>query len=196
MAVEDKTINKKWDWRHALGHFRTVSRHRNLVMRYCFRAGLFRQGLLHDLSKFSWTEFSMGVRFYQGNRSPNNAEREQTGITTAWLHHKGRNKHHYEYWIDYDIERKHDPPLTGMKMPKKYVIEMTFDRIAACRVYQGKAYTVRSPLEYYNRGISFHLMHPDTARLLETLLTMLAEKGEKEMFRYIRKTVLKDDFEY
>ncbi len=195
MAVEGKN-KTEWNWSHALGHFRTVMKHRNLVMIYCFRAGLIRQGLTHDLSKFSWTEFSMGVKYFQGNRSPNNAEREATGITTAWLHHKGRNKHHYEYWIDYDIERKNDPPLAGMKMPKRYVIEMTFDRIAACRVYQGKAYTPRSPLEYYQRGISFHLMHEDTARLLEKLLTMLAEKGEREMYRYIRKTVLKDDFEY
>ena len=33
----------------------------------------------------------------------NNAEREDTGVSTAWLHHKGRNKHHYEHWVDYSI---------------------------------------------------------------------------------------------
>ena len=196
MAVEEKGQLGEWNWSHALAHFRTVARHRHLVMRYCFRAGLFRQGLMHDLSKYSWTEFSVGVRYYQGNRSPNNAEREANGVTRSWLHHKGRNKHHYEYWIDYDINSDHVPPLTGMKMPKKYVVEMTFDRIAACKVYQGKNYRDSAPLEYYRKGISYHLMHPDTAALLESLLTMLAEKGERATFRYIRKKVLRDDYLY
>ena len=196
MAVKETTNYPKWSWRRAAAHFKTITRHRLLVRRACFSVGLYWQGLVHDLSKYSWTEFSAGVRFYQGNRSPNNAEREQTGMTKAWLHHKGRNKHHYEYWIDYDIDRRHDPPLCGMKMPKKYVVEMTMDRISACKVYQGADYHDGAPLEYFKKGVSFHLMAPETSELLEKLLTMLAEKGEAETFRYIRGTVLSDDFEY
>ena len=196
MAVEDKAKQSTWNWSHARAHFRTVRQHRRLVRHYCFAVGLYRQGLVHDLSKYSWTEFSVGVRFYQGNRSPNNAEREQTGVTKAWLHHKGRNKHHYEYWIDYDIERRTNPPLCGMKMPKRYVVEMAMDRIAACRVYQGEKYHDGAPLEYYRAGISYHLMAPETAALLEKLLKMLAEKGEAELFRYIKESVLKDDYPY
>ena len=38
---------------------------------------------------------------FPGDRSPNNAERGEKGYSSAWLHHKGRNRHHYEYWIDY-----------------------------------------------------------------------------------------------
>ena len=121
-------------------------------MRYCFAVGLYRQGLLHDLSKFGPTEFSVGVRYYQGNRSPNNAEREDKGLTTAWLHHKGRNKHHCEYWIDYDLNREHDPPLCGMKMPKRYVVEMALDRIAASQIYKGEEYDDSCPLEYFLAG--------------------------------------------
>ena len=196
MAVEDKAKQGAWSWSHARAHFRTVRQHRRLVRQYCFAVGLYRQGLVHDLSKYSWTEFSVGVRFYQGNRSPNNAEREQTGMTKAWLHHKGRNKHHYEYWIDYDIERRTNPPLCGMKMPKKYVVEMAMDRIAACRVYQGENYHDGAPLEYFLAGISFHLMAPETAELLEKLLRMLADHGETELFRYIKESVLKDDYPY
>ena len=177
-------------------HFRTVTRHRHLVMRYCFAVGLVRQGLLHDLSKYSPAEFMVGARYYQGNRSPNNAQRELSGIATAWLHHKGRNKHHYEYWIDYDLKAEHNPPLCGMKMPKRYVVEMTMDRIAACRTYQGRNYSDKAPLEYYQHGRSYHLMHPDTAALLEKLLTMLADEGRRKTFRYIRRHVLKDDYEY
>ena len=70
-------------------------------MHYCFRAGMYKQGLLHDLSKYAPVEFLVGCKYYQGDRSPNNAEREDTGISKSWLHHKGRNKHHFEYWVDY-----------------------------------------------------------------------------------------------
>ena len=72
-----------------MGHLKTVSRHRYLVMKGCFRVGLYRQGLLHDLSKFSPTEFMVGARYWQGTRSPNNAEREEKGYSASWLHHKG-----------------------------------------------------------------------------------------------------------
>ena len=145
-------------------HFCTITKHKIFVMKECFRAGLYRQGLLHDLSKYSWTEFSVGCRYYQGNRSPNNAEREDRGYSSAWLHHKGRNKHHYEYWIDYSLDGT--GVLTGMKMPVKYVVEMFLDRIAACRVYKGDQYTDRDALEYYMNGRAGEMMHPETRALL------------------------------
>lgn len=69
----------KW-WRH----LKTINYHKWLVMRYCFRLGMYKQGLLHDLSKYSLTEFMVGAKYYQGNRSPNNAEREDKGYTSAW----------------------------------------------------------------------------------------------------------------
>ena len=64
---------------------------------------------MHDLSKYSREEFWTGVRYYQGNRSPNAAERETVGFSKAWLHHKGRNKHHYEYWIDVSVNKEGVP---------------------------------------------------------------------------------------
>ena len=88
-------LKMKW-----LEHLKTITAHKIMVMRHCFAVGLYKQGLLHDLSKYSWTEFSMGAKYYQGNRSPNDAEREDKGYTSSWLHHKGRNKHHLEYWVD------------------------------------------------------------------------------------------------
>ena len=74
------------------GHFETITRHKLLVMKYCFACGLYEQGLAHDLSKYSPTEFIPGCIYYQGDHSPNEAEREARGYTSAWLHHKGRNK--------------------------------------------------------------------------------------------------------
>ena len=175
---------------HIWKHFCTITHHKMLVMKYCFAVGLYKQGLLHDLSKYGPTEFKVGCKYYQGTRSPNNAEREEIGYSSAWLHHKGRNKHHYEYWIDYDLTGK--GRLAGMRMPEKYVVEMVMDRIAASKIYLRDDYTDRSPLEYYERGTAYDLLHKDTRALLEKLLRMLAEKGEKQTFYYIRKYVLKN----
>ena len=174
----------------AVKHFQTITKHKLIVMQECFRVGLYRQGLLHDLSKYGWTEFRVGCKYYQGTRSPNNAEREEKGYSTAWLHHKGRNKHHYEYWLDYDSHG--EGKLVGMKMPVRYVVEMFMDRIAACKVYKKDQYTNRSALEYYESGSGYEkMMHPETQKLLETLLVMLAEQGEEATYLYIRENVLK-----
>ena len=158
-------------------------------MKECFRVGLYRQGLLHDLSKYSPTEFRVGCKYYQGTRSPNNAEREDKGYSSAWLHHKGRNKHHYEYWIDYSLDG--EKMLAGMKMPVRYVVEMFLDRIAASKVYKGGQYKDSDPLEYYLSGKAGDMMHPETRALLEKLLHMLAGQGEEKTYRYIKKYVLR-----
>ena len=174
-------------------HFQTITYHRKLVRQGCFRVGLYWQGLTHDLSKFSPTEFLMGIKYYQGDRSPNNAEKEAKGYSSSWLHHKGRNKHHFEYWTDYTMPGTSDKVLIGMKMPLRYVVEMFMDRIAACKVYQKEAYTDASPLEYHQRSRRVkEIMHPETIALLEKLLQMLAEEGEKKTFAYVRKIVKRD----
>ena len=127
----------------ALKHFRTITKHRHKVMIHCFKCGLIKQGLLHDLSKYMPCEFITGVRYYQGNRSPNAAEKEEKGYSTAWLHHKGRNKHHHEYWYDYAAPEK--TPI----MPYKYTVEMICDTLAAGMTYQGKNWTNDYQLNYY-----------------------------------------------
>lgn len=164
-------------------HFSTITRHRHQVIRNCFYAGIFWQGLRHDLSKYSLTEFAPGAKYYQGNRSPNAEERETIGYSAAWLHHQGRNKHHFEYWQDYNPQTRMKEPV---KMPLRYVKEMFCDRVAASKIYYGKSYTDDMPLTYYEKGKHCRIIHPDTAELLERLLTMLKEKGEKETFRYIK----------
>lgn len=169
-------------------HFCTITYHKYLVAKGCFAVGLYRQGLLHDMSKYSFTEFCVGAKYYQGTRSPNNAEKEERGYSSAWLHHKGRNKHHLEYWLDYGFAP--DKHITGMKMPTKYVVEMFMDRIAACKVYMHENYTDSSPMEYYERGKEITPMHVETRALLELMLNMLAQKGEKETFAYIKKEIL------
>ena len=169
-------------------HLNTINAHKIMVMKHCFKVGLYKQGLLHDLSKYMPAEFIPGVIYYQGFRSPHSAQREVEGCSTAWLHHKGRNKHHYEYWIDYPVDKSQG--LAGMKMPVKYVVEMFCDRVAACKIYLKENYTDGAALEYYNLGHHRYVIHPESDALLRKLLTMLARKGEDYTFRYIRHKVL------
>jgi len=180
---------------HILEHLRTVNRHRHLVRKYCFRLGLYWQGLTHDLSKYSPTEFWRSAKYYQGYRSPNDQERLVNGVSLSWLHHKGRNRHHFEYWIDYCRGEDGTPFIGGCKMPVKYVAEMFCDRIAACRVYQKEKYTDASPYDYFQHSKG-HLcrsehghgfIHPETSELLTRWLLLLKEQGEDAAFLQIRQ---------
>ena len=168
---------------HAIKHFKTITNHRHLVIAHCFRAGIGLQGLFHDLSKYQPTEFIPGARYFQGTRSPNERERELSGYSVAWMHHKGRNRHHFEYWNDLNLKTKR---YEAARMPMRYVKEMFCDRVAASKIYQGEKYTDHHPLDYYLRGNARSRMHPDTADLLESWLKMLAEKGEDETFAHLR----------
>ena len=171
-------------FRKFTGHLKTVVTHKHYVFIHCVKAGIIWQGLVHDLSKFSPCEFIPGVRFFQGDKSPNIGERAEYGYSLAWMHHKGRNRHHFEYWNDLSLTLKRYAPV---KMPLKYVKEMFCDRVAASKIYQGKNYTDAHPLEYFSRAKDHIMIHPKTAELLESWLVMLKEKGEKETFAHIRK---------
>ena len=171
-----------------LGHLKTVSRHRRLVRKYCFRLGLYRQGLAHDLSKYSPTEFWAGVKYFQGDHSPNDAQRKAHGCSASWMHHKGRNRHHFEYWTDYSMDGS---GITGVEMPKKYVAEMFCDRLAASKVYRGGDFDPGDPYKFFLRGKEKRLLiHPATSALLETILLVLRDEGEDAAFDYVRREVL------
>jgi len=170
---------------NARHHLHTIDKHRLLVFEHCCKAGIPVQGLLHDLSKYHPVEFLNGVKYYQGGtRSPNVGERKDRGYSEAWLHHKGRNRHHFEYWFDNSTSVFEMVPV---EMPLKYVWEMMCDRMAASKVYKGDAYTDRVPLQYFELFHYDHLMHPNTQAVLRKLLTMLADKGEAETFAFMRK---------
>ncbi len=170
-------------------HLKTITYHKYLVMKGCFKIGLYWQGILHDLSKYMPSEFFIGVKYYQGTRSPNNAEREDIGYSSAWLHHKGRNKHHYEYWVDYSASESEG--MVPAQMPLRYVAEMFVDRVSASKVYRKDAYSNKDPLKYYEAGKSHIVIHPKTRDVLEKLLNMLATEGENKTNHYIKYELLK-----
>ena len=169
---------------HPFRHFATITHHRHKVIAHCFRAGIGLQGLFHDLSKYGPLEFWTGAKYYQGTRSPNERERELFGYSAAWLHHKGRNKHHFEYWNDLNPKTKQYEPVP---MPLRFVKEMFCDRVAASKIYQKEKYTDEHPLAYFLRGGARYKMHASTADLLEEWLRMLAEKGERTTFAHIKR---------
>ena len=168
------------------GHLRTITRHRHLVIAHCAKAGILWQGLFHDLSKYSLTEFLPGVRYFDGTHSPTEDERRIEGYSRAWMHHKGRNRHHWEYWVDYSMEAK---AYVAMPMPRRYLAEMLCDRVAASKIYKGAAYTDDAPLQYLLNGKLRDHMHPQTQALLECFLTQLRDEGEDAMFSALRKWV-------
>ena len=167
----------------AIKHFITITKHRHAVIRHCKKAGILWQGLFHDLSKYLPSEFISGAKYYQGDKSPNDKERRLFGYSSAWMHHKGRNRHHFEYWTDYSPETGVYGPV---KMPVNYVKEMFCDRLAASKIYQGDKYTDSHPIEYFERGRKNRLIHPETSDILEKLLIMVRDEGEEKTFEYIR----------
>lgn len=172
----------------AIKHLKTINEHRNEVRKGCFRLGLYYQGLTHDLSKYSPSEFIVGAKYYQGFRSPNNAEREEKGYSAAWLHHKGRNKHHYEYWIDYSAHG--GGAFIPARMPNKYLAEMYADRVAASKIYNKGKYTSDMPLKYLLSGKEDAPIETHTKAELTKILTILANDGEEVAERYIRRNLL------
>ena len=167
-------------------HFCTITYHKYLVAKGCFAVGLYWQGLMHDMSKYSPTEFMQGIKYYTGVKSPNEGERAEYGYSLAWMHHKGRNRHHFEYWTDYNPQTKLVSPV---KMPARFLAEMFCDRVAASKIYQGKNYSPHHPLEYFNRGNAKNVMHPETADKLHEILVILDEQGEKAAFKAVKKMV-------
>ena len=171
---------------HFIGHLHTVLIHKKEVYILCKKCGIPMQGICHDLSKFSSQEFLPGVKYWTGDASPQVGERKDLGYSEAWLHHKGRNKHHFEYWTDY-VEGK---GVCAIQMPNKWFVEMVCDRIAACKVYLGDKYTDSSALEYYYKARSNYLINEKTAYDLETVLKFLALNGEDKTAIYLKENYI------
>lgn len=164
------------------GHLRTVNKHRREVRKLCFKCGLYWQGLTHDLSKYSPVEFINGVKFFTGKGSPHMGERTKYGYSKAWLNHKGRNKHHAEYWQDIRPNGKTEP----IDMPRKYIAEMICDRVAASKIYLKENYTNDAPWNYFDSHRDENQFSTNTRQDLVYFLQMLRDEGEEYLFEYLR----------
>lgn len=171
-------------WQRFWGHLRTVRKHRKMVRKLCFKCGMYWQGLTHDLSKYSYTEFWNGVKYFTGTASPHVGERKEKGYSDAWLHHHNRNKHHAEYWVDI-VEGKSVP----VNMPFKYLAEMMCDRVAASMVYLGDKYTDAAPLDYYLAHMDENQFDEATRATLEIALVRIKMDGLETVLEDIREAL-------
>ena len=155
-------------------HLHTVNKHRWEVFKLSIKVGIPFRGLVHDLSKYSYEEFSESVKYYaDGKYSPLLKCKKETGYSKAWLHHKGRNKHHFEYW--YDPAAPEPTPI----IPFKYMLEMICDRVSASKTYKKKEYSSKYPLEYFYKEEPRMTLNPKLKSFLVEVFTELGEQGEK-----------------
>jgi len=152
-------------------HFNLITKHRHKVFKLCVKAGIPFRGLVHDLSKYSWTEFSESVKYYNGTCSPIINCKNDIGYSNAWLHHKGRNKHHYEYWYDYALNNP--TPV----IPYKYTVEMICDCLAAGMTYQGKKWNKEYQLSYFEKTKDVRKINPKIENILYEVFKEVSENG-------------------
>lgn len=177
-------------------HFLTITKHKYYVMKFCFKCGFYKRGLLHDLSKYGKTEFCSSARYFQGTSSPIDAEKREKGYSLAWQHHKGHNPHHWEYWIDNIGTYKNTP----CKIPYEFVVEMICDWLGAGIVYSkqkvnfNKPYS--EPLEYYDKCKKERIFHEDTQFLIETYLKIIKNEGINYFCRYIKQNLEQEKSTY
>lgn len=161
-----------------LGHLKTVLIHKYFVGRYCFICGLYWQGIVHDLSKFSPTEFIESCRYYSGDRSPIDNCKDVNGYSYSWFHHRGRNYHHWEMWVD-NFERG----ITRHKMPFKYVLEMVCDFLAAGRAYNGKGFTIDDEYEWWLKKREVALLNRHTLMFVDVMFAAMKYNGIEGILR-------------
>ena len=158
-------LKKVWN------HFKLINKHRWIVLKFCIKAGIPWNGLIHDLSKYSFTEFLESAKFYVGNKSPIQVSRDTREYSKAWLHHKGKNKHHEEYWYDWNA------PVKAPVIPYKYAVEMICDMLSAGKVYCGEKWTNEQPLWYWNEKKKKELFHPKLQKFFNDVFTQISEEG-------------------
>lgn len=166
-------------------HFKLITKHRWIVFKLCTRAGLPWRGLIHDLSKYGPTEFWESAKYYVGYKSPIQVAREKRQYSSAWIHHKGHNKHHEEYWYDFNA------PVKAPVIPYKYTIEMLCDNLSAGMVYKGKDFTNDYPLWYWNNVKNKELFHPKLINFFDDVFEEISKKGIEEV---LNKKNLKEKY--
>lgn len=132
------------------------------------------RGLWHDMSKFSPTEFWESVKYYTGTSSPIDACKKDKGVSMAWMHHKGRNPHHYEYWMD-----NFDHGGEAKEMPWKYKVEMICDYLGAARAYMGKKFSYKAELDWWKKKLELpRAQHENDKAFVTRVLEQLAYEEE------------------
>lgn len=166
IKFEEKIVKSFNTLYNSFKHLKKIIQHKYWVFVYCSKCGIIWRGIKHDLSKFSITEFFESVKYYKGTSSPIDECKKINGVSYAWMHHKGRNDHHYEYWVD-----NLDNGGTPTRMPYKCAVEMLCDFLAASRAYNGKSFTYEGTLQWWlNKLNSNPAIHYSTQYFISSIL--------------------------
>lgn len=168
-------------------HFKTITKHKWYVMKACFKSKLYWQGVVHDLSKYSFTEFFASAKYFQGDKSPVDAEKIKNGYSLAWQNHKGKNKHHWHYWTDFE-----DGELIVIPMPPKYLAEMLCDWVGAGKAYNKGNWTIDTFKAWYQHDKDNMVLHKLTREYIELVMKNVID--EKDLYeRWISIDRIKQD---
>lgn len=175
-------MNNSWK------HFKLVMTHKKFVFRACRKAGIPFRGLMHDMSKFSVVEFSESVKYFTGVSSPIDEAKKDKGLSMAWLHHRGRNKHHWAYWVD-NLTDGGIPTL----MPYKYALEMACDFIGAGQAYMGESWSFDTPYDWFlAQEKDRSKIHPSIVAFLDCIFwTMKEQQSYEALDKSYTKSVYK-----
>lgn len=176
--------------RRFFGHLWTVLRHKYWVFIFACKCGIPIRGFFHDFSKFSPVEFFESVKYFTGTDSPINKAKKEKGYSKAWFHHRGRNKHHYEYWVDWL-----DSGGIPVKMPYKYVVEMICDYLAAAITYRQGEFSYLKEYQWWEHREMYANMHKDTKKLVTSIFTSLITVDDNVVFKRIRSGYYKKIYE-
>lgn len=169
-------------------YFKTICKHKWFVFKECFACGIVWQGIVHDMSKFGKTEFFSSAKYFCGDKSPHYGDAAENGYSLVWLHHKGHNKHHWEFWTDFNEE---DGSIEVNKIPYKYVVEMVCDWVGAGKVYSKDKWTNSSPIEYYYKVRKGRHFNKKTETLIVHFLRVIENKGLEEFHKQAKSELLK-----
>jgi len=153
----------------AAKYLKYLVQHKYRVMKTCFDFGLYRQGIIHDLSKFHPVEWFPYQNSFYGKRTPE----VRKAFDRAWLRHQRINKHHWQYWVVLRDDKTPQP----LEMPIDYAIEMICDWYAA-----GGAKSWAEPIDWMGRQNGM-LLHPQTRSFVVEMLNfkLRSEKNRTEV---------------
>lgn len=159
-------------------HLKRVCIHKYFVGRYLMKCGFYAQAITHDLSKFSYTEISESIKFYEEGRSPIEVAKEKQGYSLAWLHHRGRNKHHNTYWTDNYDRVMMGKKLTCYIMPFRYAVELVCDYLGASIAYnKNHELVIDDAIAFWNKIKDKEAMHPAIKDFVTTVYREIKYNG-------------------
>ena len=168
-------------------HLKTVMIHKYYVFKYMTMCGMPLEGLIHDVSKLSPSELFTNAKYYEDGISPIDVQRRELGYAKAWFHHKGRNPHHYEYWMD-----KFDDGCYTTRMPFRYAIEAICDSMAANKAYLKEKGNAESLFSWWNKVKQKTARHPDNVKFCNVVYSKIYDNYKRNG---ITKPITKKEME-